>query len=544
MSVLVVSVLVLSGQVVGLTTTSLRPIGLVVEVQFGDSGPMSAPVAGPTVPASRLAALVEGFHRSPAYAGLAEALQLLIGDGRIGVDVRLPSERDLTEALGVSRTTVTRAYARLRETGYAVARQGHGTRTRVPGGRLRAHDRALMPSSPGSTALDLTTTAPTAPPHIAPAYAAALEQLPPYLAGQGYFPLGVDELRELVAAHHERQGLPTSPDQVVVTTGALSALVVVTRALGAAGRRVVAESPTYPNAAAAIRSGGGRVAAAPVDPDGWDVDAVAGTARQTGALLAHLQPDFHNPTGHLMGDEDRARLAGLLAGCGTRAVVDETHRDVVLDPDLVGALPLPYAAHDPRAVTIGSISKSHWGGVRIGWVRAPRDLVPALLQARIALDLGAPVLEQLVAAQLLAAGDAVLTEQRRRWAAHRDHLIHELVEHLPAWQVRRPRGGLALWVDLPYAASTALCDAAARHGLSLAPGPVFSVGGGLDRHLRLPFTRERAELTDAVARLAVAWDELEQSGTPTRAGTTRGVTTPGTHRPGGASAPPGRVWIG
>lgn len=492
------------------------------------------------MPASRLAALVEGFDRSPAYAGLADALQLLIGDGRIGVDVRLPSERDLTAALGVSRTTVTRAYARLRDTGYAVARQGHGTRTRVPGGRLRAHDRALMPATPGTTALDLTTTAPTAPPHIAPAYAAALEQLPPYLAGQGYFPLGVDELRELVAEHYGRQGLPTSPDQVVVTTGALSALVVVTRALGASGRRVVAESPTYPNAAAAIRSGGGRLVQAAVDPDGWDVDAVAATAQQSGALLAHLQPDFHNPTGHLMGDEDRARLAGLLRTSGTRAVVDETHRDVVLDPALVGAMPLPYAAHDPRAVTIGSISKSHWGGVRIGWVRAPHDLVDALLQARIALDLGAPVLEQLVAAQVLAAGEAVLTDQRRRWATRRDHLLEALAEHTPDWLARRPQGGLALWVELPYAASTALCEAASRHGLALAPGPVFSVGGGLDRYLRIPFTREPAQLTDAVLRLAAAWDEVPQP----RSGSRAGRTGAGTHRPGDASASPGRVWIG
>src|SRR6478735_10627192 len=120
-----------------------------------------------TISASRVATLVAGFDRSPAYAGLADALTLLIGDGRIGLGTRLPSERELTDALGVSRTTVTRAYAALRDAGYAEARQGAGTFTRVPGGRARAHDRALLPRPGDDEAIDLNCAAaatPTSPP--------------------------------------------------------------------------------------------------------------------------------------------------------------------------------------------------------------------------------------------------------------------------------------------------------------------------------------------------------------------------------------------
>ena len=64
--------------------------------------------------AARAASLIGDFTRSPAYAGLADALRVVIGDGRVGLGVRLPSERDLAEALGVSRTTATRAYVTLR----------------------------------------------------------------------------------------------------------------------------------------------------------------------------------------------------------------------------------------------------------------------------------------------------------------------------------------------------------------------------------------------------------------------------------------------
>ena len=166
-----------------------------------------------SISATRTATLVGGFDRSPAYAGLAEALRLLIGDGRIGLDVRLPSERDLTDALGVSRTTVTRAYAALRDSGYAEARQGSGTFTRVPGGRARAHDRALLPRPGDHDAIDLNCAAASAPPGVAAAYADAAAQLPAYLGGHGYFPAGLPQLQAAIAATYEDRGLTTAPSR-------------------------------------------------------------------------------------------------------------------------------------------------------------------------------------------------------------------------------------------------------------------------------------------------------------------------------------------
>ena len=160
----------------------------------------STPPTGRAVSAGRVAALVGDFDRTPAYAGLADALTLLIGDGRIGLGTRLPSERELTEALGVSRTTVTRAYAALRDAGYAEARQGSGTFTRVPGGRARAHDRALLPRPGDDEAIDLNCAAASAPPGLAAAYAEAAAELPAYLGGHGYFPAGLPA----AAARHRR----------------------------------------------------------------------------------------------------------------------------------------------------------------------------------------------------------------------------------------------------------------------------------------------------------------------------------------------------
>lgn len=460
------------------------------------------------VSAQRIATLVGDFPRSPAYLGLAESLRVLIGDGRVGLGVRLPSERELTTALDVSRTTVTRAYEVLREAGYAEARRGSGTFTQVPGGRHRAHDRALMPGLGGDDVIDLNCAAHSAPPGLVEAYQRATEELPAYLGGPGYFPMGVPALQARIAASYAARGLPTVPEQIMVTAGALAAASVVAQAFTAPGERVVVESPTYPNATLAIRHAGARLVPATVDPDGWDLDALAATLRQSSSRLAYLIPDFQNPTGHLMSDDQRAELAATLARTRTTAVVDEAHQALALRPGLAAAMPSPLAAHATDAITIGSASKAFWGGLRLGWVRAPLADMDRLLQARIGLDLGAPVFEQLVLADLIDHADEVLPLHRARLLAGRDALVAGVREHLPQWRFRVPDGGLALWCELPEALGTATTAEAERRGVVVAPGPVFAVEGGLDRFVRIPWTASPDDLTEAVRRLAAAWEHV------------------------------------
>jgi DNA-binding transcriptional MocR family regulator len=464
-----------------------------------------------TISAGRVATLVDGFDRSPAYAGLADALTLLIGDGRIGVGLRLPSERELTDALAVSRTTVTRAYAALREAGYAEARQGAGTFTRVPGGRARAHDRALLPRPGDSDAIDLNCAAPSAPPGIARAYADAAGDLPAYLGGHGYFPAGLPELQAAIAASYDARGLPTSPEQVMVTPGALTGAAIVAQAFTSPGDRVLVESPTYPNATDALRHAGARLVPSVVDPDGWDLDAVAATLRQTAPKLAYLIPDFQNPTGHLMTDAQREEYAAALRRTRTVPIVDEAHQALALDGQ---PMPRPFATYAPETITIGSSSKSFWGGLRLGWIRAPREQMERLTQARVSLDLGAPVFEQLVLARLLAESDAILADNRVRLREQRDALAAAVRDHLPEWRFHLPTGGLALWCRLPGTYGTAVVTEAERHGVIIAPGPVFAAEGGLDSFVRIPWTRPADELTEAVRRIADAWSVVRERPTP------------------------------
>ena len=251
----------------------------------------------------RSATLVGEFDRSPAYAGLANALTQLIGDGRIGLGTRLPSERELTEALGVSRTTVTRAYAALRDAGYAEARQGAGTFTRVPGGQARAHDRALLPRPGDHDAIDLNCAAASAPPGIADGVrrgrrrAAGVPRRPRLLPRRAPRAPGRDrgDVRGARAADRPRP----DPGDARRAVGGVDRGAGVHRARRPGARRV-AGLPQRDAGDPPQRAPAGH--RSPVDPDGWDLDAV-GAALATGrARLAYLIPDFQNPTGHLMTD--------------------------------------------------------------------------------------------------------------------------------------------------------------------------------------------------------------------------------------------------
>ncbi|HET6154619.1 MAG TPA: PLP-dependent aminotransferase family protein [Marmoricola sp.] len=458
--------------------------------------------AAAVMPATRVASLVGDFDREPAYRGLAEAIRVLITDGRVPVGVRLPSERELTEALGVSRTTVTRAYAELRDHGFLVSRQGSGSVAGLPASRGLRSDHLLPPGDLPAGKIDLTCAAPVPGPGIVAAYEHAVAELPGYLASTGYYPSGLQVLREAVAERYTARGLATLPEQVMIVPGAQAGVAIAARALLRRGTRTLIESPTYPNAIATLRHSGGRLLCSPVGREDPDAADLLSTIAQVRPEAAYLIPDFHNPTGHLLSDASRQRVAAALKQAGTVAIIDESMVELALDGQ---PMPAPFASYAPDAITVGSLSKPFWGGIRIGWLRAPRARMDEMFRARLSLDLGTPLLEQLVATELLRNHEDLIEHRRTQLRASREAALAALALHLPDWRVRRPGGGLNLWCELPAPHSSDLVPHAAARDVLLAPGPSFAPDGGLDRFLRIPYTQCAEVLTDAIGRLADAW---------------------------------------
>lgn len=472
-------------------------------------------VSGP-----QLARLLGDVPRErPVYAALARSVRALVLDGRLALRTRLPAERDLASALGVSRTTVTAAYDLLRDEGYVESRQGAGSWTALPPVRMSMTEPRGGPPTGGRFGraypapddpafIDLGCATPGAPAVFGDAVAAAVAELPRYSAGPGYEPAGLACLREEIAAGYAARGIPTRPDQIVVTTGAQHAFTLLTQTLVEPGDAVLVERPTYPHALGALRRRGARLVPAGVN-EGWDMELIAGTMRQAAVRMAYMIPDFHNPTGFLMSGGDRAALIDAGRGADAFLVTDETFAELAHDPD-APAEPL-LSAYDTggRVISVGSASKLFWGGLRIGWIRTTAPLARRLVLAREPFDMASPVLDQLIVRELLRRVAEVRAERAAALLASRDALAAALGERLPGWEFRLPAGGMSLWARIGAPVATQLAEAAERHGVRVVAGPVFGADGVLEDYVRLPYVLAPDALRTAVERLAAAFREVE-----------------------------------
>lgn len=211
---------------------------------------------------------------------------------------------------------------------------------------------------------------------------------------------------------------------------------------------------------------------------------------------------FHNPTGAVLPAAEGRRLATAAAGAGMALIDDE----VLADLAFPGAEPpLPLGAYGGAVISVGSLSKVVWGGLRVGWVRAPEPVVARLTRLRAVHDLGGNIPAQLAAAVVLPALPAVRQRRARQLQEQHNHLRAELARHLPDWDVPSVCGGQTLWVRLPRGDGDSFAQSALRHGVAVLPGSGLDPSGRSRDHLRLHFSAAPAELTEAVLRLAKAW---------------------------------------
>ncbi len=445
-----------------------------------------------------------GEWRGPAsdYSTLAERIRLLVIDGRIKAGARLPSERALAEHLGISRTTVNSALADLRASGYVRSRQGSGSVIEIPG---RTGD---LPIPRAGDMLDLSRATSSAVPGVHAAAERALRRLPARLTTDGYELSGLPTLRETLAALYSSRGVPTAPENILVTSGSASAVSLIARTFLAPGDRVIVETPGYPHSNDAFRAAGARLIPTIVDgEDGWDAEEFASSVTRALPVLAYVMPDFHNPTSRSMSASVRGAVVDAAARNGTILVSDETTAE--LDIDRLEST-IPIAAYDTAGstvVSVGSASKTMWGGLRVGWIRASTTIIDRLVAARFSFDLGAAVLEQLITSELLEDLDAIIAYRRDLHRASRDTLAASLTRDLPSAHLHSVDGGVAAWVRLDTPVSSALTIAARSRGLLIGAGPWFGLSGEFERNIRVPITATPDAIERAVTILAEAMPE-------------------------------------
>ncbi|MEO0479998.1 MAG: PLP-dependent aminotransferase family protein [Planctomycetota bacterium] len=428
---------------------------------------------------------------------IATDLRQQIERGDLGPGDRLPTLRATALAHGVHPSTAQQAYRQLQGEGLVSSQVGRGTvvlepevaqpqsTPQRPRGKFSPAARAALAAVDNARGWSLPNLADCEfdflslhpEPSLFPAdelKAAIDSALDPSRTALGYGdPAGSPRLRQLLA---ERGGRRT--EEVLVTSGAQQGIDLVVRALVAPGEAVAVAVPTYPQLFGLLATQG--VRAVPIESEDGiaDPESLREVTRRDDVRLVYVMPSFHNPTGHTLDLDERKRFFDVLADTEVPVLEDEYESDLRFR----GEAPPTLASLDPRGrtVTVRTVSKALFPGLRLGWLEANADLLSPMLALKQFSDIETSGFLQEVLLLLLERGaldehlDRLREDLRRRHDLADRMLTDRLGEQL-RWQ--SPEGGPMLWIRCDGLDAEQIARRASEKGVAVLPNRVFDPEG-------------------------------------------------------------------
>ena len=459
------------------------------------------------------------------YQDIAAQTEKLIRDGVLRPGDRLPSVRKACRTHEISPITVTQAYYLLESRGLIEARPKSGYFVRARLGQSLPEPEMTRPLG-GSTELQVSDFIfqildSVRDPAIAPLgssfpspYLFPLAKLGRYLASAARkfdplstvtdLPPGNEELRRQLALRYLAQGASVSPQEIVITSGAMEGLNLCLQAVTRPGDLIAIESPTFYAGLQASERLGLKVIEIPSHPrEGVSLTALEDALRHHPIKACLLMLNFANPTGSLVTDARKKELVSLLHRYQIPLIEDDVYAELYFGKQA----PLCTKAEDRDGFVmhVSSFSKCLAPGYRLGWVAAGR-YAGQIQRQKLSTSLATTVPVQIALADYLKHGafENHLRQLRRKLAEQEAGLVAAVERHFPeGTRLARPRGGYFLWLELPRQVDTLrLHQQALARGISTAPGPIFSAKREFGQYLRLNFGHpESSGQQQAVATL-------------------------------------------
>ncbi|MEW8971279.1 MAG: PLP-dependent aminotransferase family protein [Mesobacillus sp.] len=437
------------------------------------------------------------FMKAPKYKVIINYVKEQITNGIWPVGSRLPSQRDLAKQFGVNRSTVVTALDELAADGLVEGKLGMGTivinntwtlmrsappvnwnvqvglgthqasLSTVQAINLAESDERLIQLSKGELSKDLFP----------------LEDMRAVLAkvGQELVPFGYEDpkgnlrLREAISQHLNQKGIMVDASSILVVSGALQALHLISIGLLKKESTVFLENPSYLQSLSTFQSAGMKLHGISMDDEGIKPEMIKESHQSKNSVL-YCHPNFHNPTGTLMGATRRQELLKLAETAQLPIIEDDVYGDLWLDTPP----PSPIKSHDRHGnvLYLGSLSKSLNPGLRIGWVAGPEAVIDRLADLKMQTDYGSSSLSQLAAAEWLSSGlyEKHLAKIRKQLKERRNAALEALHNSLGIYaEWEKPEGGFFIWVKMnPDISLSDLYRKALSNGVLINPGRIYA----------------------------------------------------------------------
>ena len=430
----------------------------------------------------------------PVYKQIINYISHKVACGDWPIGMQLPAQRKLALLWSVNRSTIVTAINEL--ISYGILETSYGSGTKVASNTWsvlmsnkqidwshymsEGSFRANMPTiqtinrlefSKGYIRLGTGELSPDFfPSHL---MKTAFSHLEKHLFSLNYLePLGLLELREALSIHLKKQGINAPASSILITSGSLHALQLISVGILKTGSTICTEAPTYLKSLRLFESAGMHLSGVAMDSEGimpWMIK------NPSASSLLYTIPTYHNPTGTLMSHSRRTQLFEFCKQHQLPIIEDNAYGELWLD----NLPPQALKAKDRNGMVLylGTISKTLAPGLRIGWLVGPESVVWRLGDIKMQMDYGASSVSQWLLYELLKSGlyDTYLNDMRKKLKKRRDAALAALdkyFSHLGTWNT--PSGGFYIWLKLNKAVPTdKLFKAALEKNIILNPGSIY-----------------------------------------------------------------------
>lgn len=435
--------------------------------------------------------------KKPKYQLIVDFIKEKISMGEWAIGSQIPSQRNLAKLFEVNRSTVITALEELMADGLIEGRAGKGTVVTnntwtLMGNQLSTNwneNVSLGIHKPSVSTVQEINEAESnnnliqlgkgeLSPDMFPLeeMKSIVQKVSNQLTSFGYEkPKGNIKLRQAISDYLKIRGIHASPSSILVVSGALQALHLISIGLLKKGSTVFLEVPSYLYSLTVFQSMGMELKGMPMDSKGLMVDSIYQT-KEKGKNILYTIPTFHNPTGTLMEEKRREELIEYCVREQLPVIEDDVYRDLWIDnppPE-----PLKAMDHHGNVLYLGSLSKTLSPGLRIGWIVGTESVINRLADLKMQLDYGSSTLSQLVAAEWLSSGlyDLHVQNVRDKLSIRRRTALDALEKNLSSyatWEI--PKGGFFIWVRIksPFKVKR-LFEKALAKGILINPGSIYA----------------------------------------------------------------------